>query len=86
MSTGKFQGDTAATTPTGSCTTMMRLRALALLRRRQHLARWRSMSSAARRKWSPVNSTISSRASRIVLPTSRAMSCAISSLRSMHIA
>ena len=46
--------------------------------------RWRSMSSEARRKWSTVNSTISSRDSRIVLPTSRVIICAISSERSMQ--
>ena len=86
MSTGKFHGETAATTPTGSCTTMMRLRPSRSCVDGSTWPAWRSMSSAARRKWSQVNSSISSRASRIVLPTSRAMVCAISSLRSRQIA
>ena len=82
MSTGKFHGETAATTPTGSWTTMMRLRPSRSCVDGSTCPAWRSMSSAARRKWSQVNSSISSRASRIVLPTSRAMVWAISSLRS----
>jgi hypothetical protein len=42
------------------------------------------MSSEARRKWSAVYSSISSRDSRMVFPISRVIIWAISSLRSMH--
>ena len=84
MSTGKFHGLTAATTPTGSWTIRIRF---AFVRSCVEGSTWpacRSTSSEARRKWSTVNSSISSRDSRIVLPTSREIICAISSLRSMQ--
>ena len=85
MSTGKFHGEIAATTPTGSWTTRMRL---SFVRSCVEGSTWpacRRTSSEARRKWSAVYSTISSRDSRIVLPTSRVIICAISSVRSMQI-
>ena len=83
MSTGKFHGEMAATTPTGSCTTMMRLCVRPWVDGSTCPA-WRMASSAARRKWSAVYSTISSRDSRIVLPVSRVIICEISSARSMQ--
>jgi hypothetical protein len=84
MSTGKFQGVTAATTPTGSWVTMIRLSFVRSCVEGSTLPAWRRTSSAARRKWSAVYSTISSRDSRIVLPTSRVIIAAISSERSMQ--
>ena len=84
MSTGKFHGEMAATTPIGSCTTMIRFVPADSCVDGGTLPAYRSTSSEARRKWSTVNSSISSRASRIVLPTSRAITSAISSLRSMQ--
>ena len=84
MSTGKFHGETAATTPTGSWTIRMRFAFDRSWVEGSTLPAWRRTSSEARRKWSAVNSSISSRDSRIVLPTSREIICAISSLRSMH--
>ena len=83
MSTGKFQGEMAATTPTGSCTTRMRLCVRPCVEGSTWPA-WRRTSSAARRKWSAVYSTISSRDSRIVLPVSRVIIREISSARSMQ--
>ena len=49
MSTGKFHGEIAATTPTGSWITMMRLCVLPCVEGSTWPA-WRSTSSAARRK------------------------------------
>ena len=86
MSTGKFQGVTAAMTPTGSCTTMMRLAFERSCVDGRTFPAWRRTSSDARRKWSAVYSTISSRDSRIVLPTSFVICSAISSARSMQMA
>ena len=83
MSTGKFQGEIAATTPTGSWTMRIRLCVLPCVDGSTWPA-WRMTSSAARRKWSAVYSTISSRDSRIVLPVSRVIMRAISSARSMQ--
>ena len=84
MSTGKFHGLTAATTPIGSWTTMIRLFVVRSWVDGGTAPAWRSTSSDARRKWSTVNSSISSRDSRIVLPTSIEIIRAISSLRSMQ--
>ena len=84
MSTGKFQGVTAATTPIGSCVTMMRLAVERSCVEGSTWPAWRKTSSEARRKWSAVYSTISSRDSRMVLPTSRVIISAISSERSMQ--
>ncbi len=83
MSTGKFQGEIAATTPTGSWMTRIRLCVRPCVEG-STWPEWRSTSSPARRKWSAVYSTISSRDSRIVLPVSRVIMRAISSARSMQ--
>ena len=71
MSTGKFQGEIAATTPIGSWTTTMRLSFVRSCVEGSTCPAWRRTSSEARLKWSAVYSIISSRDSRIVLPTSR---------------
>ncbi len=84
MSTGKFHGLTAAITPIGSWTTRIRLFVVRSWVDGCTAPVWRSTSSDARRKWSTVNSSISSRDSRMVLPTSIEIIRAISSLRSMH--
>ena len=84
MSTGKFHGVTAATTPTGSCTTRIRLVPARSCVEGSTCPACRRMSSEARRKWSAVYSSISSRDSRMVFPISRVIIWAISSLRSMH--
>ena len=68
---GEVPRRTAATTPIGSCTTRMRFASARSWVEGSTLPAWRSMSSEARRKWSAVYSSISSRDSRIVLPTSR---------------
>ena len=86
MSTGKFHGVTAATTPTGSCVTMIRLAFERSCVEGSTWPAWRRTSSDARRKWSAVYSTISSRDSRMVFPTSRVIISAISSARSMQMA
>ena len=86
MSTGKFQGVTAATTPTGSCVTMIRFAFERSCVEGSTWPAWRRTSSDARRKWSAVYSTISSRDSRMVFPTSRVIISAISSARSMQMA
>ena len=85
MSTGKFHGEIAATTPTGCWTTSTFFEVTMSMVEGSTWPRWRRTSSAARRKCSAVPPSISERAEATVLPTSAAIISLISSTRSRQI-